>query len=198
MSGFSQRRGLKGKARKLFYKAIVRGRDTVRVGDCAVFLSAGRPNLPYVGRIENFWESWTSSMVVKVKWFYHPEETKLGKRHRDGKVRPWLLSHVILCFFHACNVASKFIFSLFSMPYTSQVTRMRMTSKQSLISARWWAGRSMSVWLAIRSWTIPPQTSITWPGRMTLPLVSWSLLKGFPSCAESSWGHYWRIPLEKG
>lgn len=83
---FTQRRGLKGKARKLFYKAIVRGRDTVRVGDCAVFLSAGRPNLPYVGRIENFWESWTSSMVVKVKWFYHPEETKLGKRHRDGKV----------------------------------------------------------------------------------------------------------------
>lgn len=26
-------------------------------------------------------------MVVKVKWFYHPEETKLGKRHQDGKVR---------------------------------------------------------------------------------------------------------------
>ena len=86
VSCFPQRRGLKGKARKLFYKSIVRGRDTVKVGDCAVFLSAGRPNLPYVGRIENFWESWTSSMVVKVKWFYHPEETKLGKRHRDGKV----------------------------------------------------------------------------------------------------------------
>jgi len=81
-----QRRGLKGKARKLFYKAIVRGRDTMRVGDCAVFLSAGRPNLPYVGQIENLWESWTSRMVVKVKWFYHPEETKLGKRLRDGKV----------------------------------------------------------------------------------------------------------------
>lgn len=58
----------------------------MRVGDCAVFLSAGRPNLPYVGQIENFWETWTSSMVVKVKWFYHPEETKMGKRHRDGKV----------------------------------------------------------------------------------------------------------------
>ncbi|KAG7257503.1 hypothetical protein CRUP_007340 [Coryphaenoides rupestris] len=80
-----QRRGLKGKARKLFYKAVVRGGDTVKVGDCAVFLSAGRPHLPYVGRIENFWESWTSSMVVKVKWFYHPEETKLGKRHPEGK-----------------------------------------------------------------------------------------------------------------
>lgn len=83
----SQRRGLKGKARKLFYKAIVRGKETVRVGDCAVFLSPGRPQLPYVGRVESLWESWSSSMVVRVKWFYHPEETRLGKRHRDGKVK---------------------------------------------------------------------------------------------------------------
>ncbi|ELK12255.1 BAH and coiled-coil domain-containing protein 1 [Pteropus alecto] len=82
----TQRRGMKGKARKLFYKAIVRGKETLRVGDCAVFLSAGRPNLPYIGRIENLWESWGSNMVVKVKWFYHPEETKLGKRQSDGKI----------------------------------------------------------------------------------------------------------------
>ena len=82
-----QRRGMKGKAKKLFYKAIVRAKDTIRVGDCAVFLSPGRPHLPYVGRIESMWESWAGNMVVKVKWFYHPEETKLGKRHRDGKVR---------------------------------------------------------------------------------------------------------------
>ncbi|KAM8797054.1 LOW QUALITY PROTEIN: BAH and coiled-coil domain-containing protein 1 [Eudromia elegans] len=81
----TQRRGMKGKARKLFYKAIVRGKETLRVGDCAVFLSAGRPNLPYIGRIESMWESWGSNMVVKVKWFYHPEETKLGKRQSDGK-----------------------------------------------------------------------------------------------------------------
>lgn len=78
---------MKGKARKLFYKAIVRGKETLRIGDCAVFLSAGRPNLPYIGRIESLWESWGSNMVVKVKWFYHPEETKLGKRQCDGKVR---------------------------------------------------------------------------------------------------------------
>ncbi|XP_016355368.1 BAH and coiled-coil domain-containing protein 1-like isoform X2 [Sinocyclocheilus anshuiensis] len=81
----TQRRGLKGKARKLFYKAIVCGKDMVRLGDCAVFLSTGQPHLPLIGRIESFWESWQSSMVVKVQWFYHPEETKLGKRHRDGK-----------------------------------------------------------------------------------------------------------------
>ncbi|NXB23459.1 BAHC1 protein, partial [Rhagologus leucostigma] len=36
------------------------------------------------------WESWASNMVVKVKWFYHPEETKLGKRQSDGKVRAGL------------------------------------------------------------------------------------------------------------
>lgn len=107
----TQRRGLKGKARKLFYKAIVRGRDTVRVGDCAVFLSAGRPNLPYVGQIENFWESWTSSMVVKVKWFYHPEETKLGKRPRDGKHALYQSSHEdendVQTISHKCQVVSR-------------------------------------------------------------------------------------------
>ncbi|XP_053708857.1 BAH and coiled-coil domain-containing protein 1 isoform X3 [Synchiropus splendidus] len=107
----TQRRGLKGKARKLFYKAIVRGRDMVKVGDCAVFLSAGRPNLPYVGRIESFWESWTSSMVVKVKWFYHPEETKLGKRHRDGKYALYQSCHEdendVQTISHKCRVVSR-------------------------------------------------------------------------------------------
>lgn len=78
---------MKGKARKLFYKAIVRGKETLRVGDCAVFLSAGRPNLPYIGRIESMWESWGSNMVVRVKWFYHPEETSPGKRLHEGQVR---------------------------------------------------------------------------------------------------------------
>ncbi|XP_067343685.1 BAH and coiled-coil domain-containing protein 1 isoform X2 [Channa argus] len=107
----TQRRGLKGKARKLFYKAIVRGKETVRVGDCAVFLSPGRPQLPYVGRVESFWESWSSSMVVRVKWFYHPEETRLGKRHRDGKNALYQSSHEdendVQTISHRCQVVSK-------------------------------------------------------------------------------------------
>ncbi|OWK11367.1 hypothetical protein Celaphus_00007345 [Cervus elaphus hippelaphus] len=82
----TQRRGMKGKARKLFYKAIVRGKEMIRIGDCAVFLSAGRPNLPYIGRIQSMWESWGSNMVVRVKWFYHPEETSPGKRLHEGQV----------------------------------------------------------------------------------------------------------------
>ncbi|XP_028822074.1 BAH and coiled-coil domain-containing protein 1-like [Denticeps clupeoides] len=107
----TQRRGMKGKARKLFYKAVVRGKEVLRVGDCAVFLSAGRPQLPYIGRIESLWESWASNMVVKVKWFYHPEETKLGKRHRDGKHALYQSCHEdendIQTISHKCQVVSR-------------------------------------------------------------------------------------------
>lgn len=81
----TQRRGMKGKAKKLFYKAIVRGQEMIRIGDCAVFLSAGRPNLPFIGRIQSMWESWGSNMVVRVNWFYHPEETNPGKKLIDKK-----------------------------------------------------------------------------------------------------------------
>ncbi|KAM4664612.1 LOW QUALITY PROTEIN: BAH and coiled-coil domain-containing protein 1 [Discoglossus pictus] len=107
----TQRRGMKGKARKLFYKAIVRGKEALHVGECAVFLSAGRPNLPYIGRIENMWESWGGNMVVKVKWFYHPEETKLGKRHSDGKNALYQSSHEdendVQTISHKCQVVSR-------------------------------------------------------------------------------------------
>ena len=51
-------------------------------------------NLPYVGRIETLWEGCSANMVVRVKWFYHPEETKPGRRPTDGKVH----STSFLCF----------------------------------------------------------------------------------------------------
>ena len=59
-----------------------------QVGDCAVFMSnpTKNLNLPYVGKIENMWEGCMGNMVVRVKWFYHPEETKPGRRPSDGKV----------------------------------------------------------------------------------------------------------------
>lgn len=85
-SGSSTKRpGMKGKAKKEYYKTVARGRETLSVGESAVFLSTGRPNLPYVGRIESFWEAWGGQMVVKVRWFYHPEETKGGKRLQNMK-----------------------------------------------------------------------------------------------------------------
>ncbi|XP_050299143.1 protein winged eye isoform X2 [Anthonomus grandis grandis] len=64
----------KGKSKKCFYKAIERGKESITVGDAAVFLSTGRPDRPYIGRIEAMWEM-CGTMAVKVKWFYHPEET---------------------------------------------------------------------------------------------------------------------------
>lgn len=51
-----------------------------------MFLSTGRPHLPYIGRIDSMWESWGGQMTVKVKWFYHPEETRGGKKLQDMKV----------------------------------------------------------------------------------------------------------------
>lgn len=82
-----RRPGSKGKlARKLFHRAIQRGEgEVISVGDCAVFLSSARVDRPYVGKIELLWETnagpgeatganSASSMMVRVKWFYHPEE----------------------------------------------------------------------------------------------------------------------------
>ncbi|KAG1655168.1 BAH and coiled-coil domain-containing protein 1 [Nymphon striatum] len=74
-----RRNTMKGKAKKVFYKSITRGKEIIQVGDSAVFMSTGRLNLPYIGHIESMWESWGGNMIVKVKWYYHPQETnKMG------------------------------------------------------------------------------------------------------------------------
>ncbi|XP_038117854.1 protein winged eye isoform X4 [Culex quinquefasciatus] len=65
-----------GRVKKQFYKSIQRGKETISVGDSAVFLSTGRPDRPYIGHIESMWETSTNNMVVRVKWFYHPEEAE--------------------------------------------------------------------------------------------------------------------------
>ncbi|KAL1497393.1 hypothetical protein ABEB36_008371 [Hypothenemus hampei] len=64
----------KGKSKKCFYKSIERGKESITVGDAAVFLSTGKPDRPYIGTIQNMWEL-CGKMIVRVKWFYHPEET---------------------------------------------------------------------------------------------------------------------------
>lgn len=75
-SGKGYRRST-GRVKKQFYKSIQRGKETISVGDSAVFLSTGRPDRPYIGHIESMWETSTNNkMVVRVKWFYHPEETE--------------------------------------------------------------------------------------------------------------------------
>ncbi|CAL4099723.1 unnamed protein product [Meganyctiphanes norvegica] len=104
-----KRPGAKGKGKKEFFKAIVRGKEMIRVGDCAVFLSAGQPDRPYIGRIELMWESWGGNMVVKVKWFYHPQETTgLGNRlseHRGALFQsPHTDENDVQTISHKCDV----------------------------------------------------------------------------------------------
>ena len=95
-----RRPGLKGKARKRhFHRAIQRGEpstapggdkaapEVLHVGDCAVFLSTARVDRPYIGKVETMWEGYGGSMMVKVKWFYHPEEIETaGSKRIDLKV----------------------------------------------------------------------------------------------------------------
>jgi len=57
----------------------------VKIGDAAVFISSSR-NVTYVGRIISLWETWDASMYVRVKWFYHPHETKGTNRLLETKV----------------------------------------------------------------------------------------------------------------
>ncbi|XP_067672870.1 trinucleotide repeat-containing gene 18 protein-like isoform X1 [Haliotis asinina] len=110
-SGKSTKRpGLKGKAKKEFYKAILRGKEFINVGDCAVFKSTGRPNLPFIGRIQSMWEAWGGQMTVKVKWFYHPEETKGGKKLADPRGALFESPHedenAVQTISHKCDVQS--------------------------------------------------------------------------------------------
>ena len=81
-----KRPGGKGKSKKLFFKSIQRGRDVLHVNDCAVFLSTGRSDRPYIGKIEMLWETSQASMMCKVKWFYHPEEIETCGRKFDLKL----------------------------------------------------------------------------------------------------------------
>merc|ERR1719225_176647 len=86
-SGEGYRRpGGKGKSKKLFHRSIQRGKDTLHVNDCAVFLSTGRSDRPYIGRLEMLWETSAGNMMVKVKWFYHPQEIETCGRKFDPKL----------------------------------------------------------------------------------------------------------------
>ena len=95
-------RKLSPKSRRVYHNVLVRGGDhlsspvanqrpenspyrpirgqedveTIAVGDCAVFLSTGRPDLPYIGRIHSMWQTGTGNMRVQVMWFYHPAEVE--------------------------------------------------------------------------------------------------------------------------
>ena len=72
-------RKLSPKSRRVYHNSLVRGgadTETIAVGDCAVFLSTGRPDRPYIGRIHSMWQTGAGNMRVQVMWFYHPAEVE--------------------------------------------------------------------------------------------------------------------------
>jgi len=101
----------KGKAKRVVYTTIRRGRETITVGDCAVFLSAGLPDRPYVGRVQALWEATSGQMLVQVAWFYHPEETcalsqPLPEPHGALFESPHMDDNDVQTISHRCSVTS--------------------------------------------------------------------------------------------
>ena len=76
---------LSAKARKIYHDSIEKDDETISVGDCAVFLSTGRPDRPYIGRIDSMWQTSVGGMKVLVKWFYHQAEVE-GTAVGGGRV----------------------------------------------------------------------------------------------------------------
>ena len=76
---------LSTKARKVYHDSIEKDDESMKVGDCAVFLSTGRPDRPYIGRIDSMWETVGGGMRVRVRWFYHQAEVE-GTAVGGGRV----------------------------------------------------------------------------------------------------------------
>ena len=136
-----KRPGGKGKSKKLFFKSIQRGKDLLHVNDCAVFLSTGRSDRPYIGKIEMLWETSNGSMMVKVKWFYHPEEIETCGRKFDLKLpvglfrKPFVnLDSKFRCIYvntRVCITSLHFYFTLFERFYFIESRNKATTVKSS-------------------------------------------------------------------
>ena len=64
------------KANRMFHDSIKKNDKRIHVGDCAIFLSPGQHDLPYIGQIDCMWQTPAGKMKVKVKWFYHSVEVE--------------------------------------------------------------------------------------------------------------------------
>ena len=72
-------------ARKVYHDIIRKDDETMQVGDCAVFLSTGCPDRPYIGQIDSMWQTTGAGMKVRVRWFYHQAEVE-GTAMGGGRV----------------------------------------------------------------------------------------------------------------
>jgi len=126
-------KGIKRARGRILHREIERDEgETLSVGDCAIFLSTGRPDRPYVGRLESLWETSAGQMRVRVQWFYHASETEgtaAGGRRVDDLKMPGALfesSHFdendIQTISHRCEVLP---FSTYTKQIESDPSRLR-------------------------------------------------------------------------
>ncbi|KAK2716482.1 uncharacterized protein LOC136039152 isoform X2 [Artemia franciscana] len=81
------------KKKKTYYKAIKRGDEIIRTGECALFFSTAcateEDARPYIGRISSMWSTQKGSRVpafVKVRWLYFPEDIDKIVRPEPGTI----------------------------------------------------------------------------------------------------------------
>eukprot|EP00897_Mesotaenium_endlicherianum_P001125 jgi/Mesen1/11012/ME000098S10402 len=66
--------------------------ETVKVGDAVLIRPPDKKTPPYIGVIQNFVRQKNEDMV-KIRWYYRPEETMNGRRNFHGQKELFLSDH---------------------------------------------------------------------------------------------------------
>ncbi|KAL1832265.1 hypothetical protein ACET3Z_001916 [Daucus carota] len=65
----------------------------VRAGDCVLMKSSEPDKRPYVARVEKIESDTGNNVMVKVRWYYRPEEASGGRRQFHGAKELFLSDH---------------------------------------------------------------------------------------------------------
>ncbi|KAJ6804106.1 chromatin remodeling protein EBS-like [Iris pallida] len=65
----------------------------VRAGECVLMRPSDSNNPPYVARVERIESDHRSSVVVRVRWYYRPEDSLGGRRQFHGAKELFLSDH---------------------------------------------------------------------------------------------------------
>ncbi|KAG8385788.1 hypothetical protein BUALT_Bualt03G0081700 [Buddleja alternifolia] len=72
----------------------IRGTNkVVRAGDCVLMRPAKKKSAPYVARVENIEADKRNNVIVRVRWYYRPEEVVGGRKGFHGAKELFLSDH---------------------------------------------------------------------------------------------------------
>ncbi|CAF0931456.1 unnamed protein product [Didymodactylos carnosus] len=69
------------RVKQTLYRSISRGDELVTIGDCVIF-NGRKKNLSYIGKVLKFYQT-RNEDIVKVSWYYSPQETSMGLIDQD-------------------------------------------------------------------------------------------------------------------